>query len=128
MRKAKWPDLLKDARAGKLQFWQLGGTRLDARRRHLARLALRQEPAEGNLAHFKLPEYDRLYEKARGMPDSPERTRLYQDMARLVVAYAPWKVNTHRIRTDMWYPLGDRVQAIADAHLQFLEVHRRIER
>ena len=38
------------------------------------------------------------------MPDSPERTKLYQEMTRLVVAYAPWKVNTHRILTDLWYP------------------------
>ena len=38
------------------------------------------------------------------MPDSPERTRLYQQMAKLVAAYAPWKINTHRIRTDLWHP------------------------
>jgi len=45
-----------------------------------------------------------LYEKAKAMPDTPERTRLYQEMTKLVVAYVPWRVNTHRIRTDMWYP------------------------
>ena len=38
------------------------------------------------------------------MPDGPERTRLYQQMAKIVAAYVPWKTNTHRIRTDMWYP------------------------
>ena len=43
-------------------------------------------------------------EKARSLPDSPERTRVYQDMARLVVAYAPLKINTHRILTDLWHP------------------------
>ena len=101
--KAKWPDILKSARAGKVQFWQLGGSASspDADT-WLASLYSPNE--EGNLAKFKLAEYDRLYEKARGMPDGPERTRVYQDMARLVVAYAPWKVNTNRIRTDMWYP------------------------
>ena len=41
---------------------------------------------------------------AEVLPDGPERTRLYQEMARLEVAYAPWKINTHRIMTDMWYP------------------------
>ena len=51
-----------------------------------------------------LPAYDRLYERARVMPHGPERTHLYQEMARLVAAYAPWKVNTHRILTDMWHP------------------------
>ena len=59
---------------------------------------------KGNRARFKLAEYDRLYEKARVMPDGPERTRVYQEMTKLVVAYAPWKINTHRILTDMWYP------------------------
>ena len=34
----------------------------------------------------------------------PERTKVYQEMAKLIVAYAPWKINTHRILTDMWYP------------------------
>ncbi len=38
------------------------------------------------------------------MPDTPERTKVYQAMAKLVVAYAPWKLNAHRILTDMWYP------------------------
>ena len=38
------------------------------------------------------------------MPDSPERTKMYQEMARLFAAYAPYKLNMHRIMTDMWYP------------------------
>ena len=87
---------------GKVQFWQLGGSAsMPDADTWLASLYSRNP--EGNLAKFKLADYDRLYEKARGMPDSPERTRVYQDMTRLVVAYAPWKVNTNRIRTDMWY-------------------------
>jgi ABC-type transport system substrate-binding protein len=62
------------------------------------------EGEKGNLARFKLPEFDRLFEKARTLPDGPERTDIYKQMTRLFVAYAPWKVNTHRIRTDLWYP------------------------
>ncbi|HEX6633472.1 MAG TPA: hypothetical protein VF038_05860, partial [Usitatibacter sp.] len=57
-----------------------------------------------NIARFNHPEYDRLYEKARITADERERTRLYQEMAKLIVAYAPWKLNVHRIRTSMWYP------------------------
>ncbi|MGZ5650579.1 MAG: ABC transporter substrate-binding protein [Usitatibacter sp.] len=105
VRKAQWPDLLKESDAGKLMFWQLGGSASspDADT-WLTSLYGPNAGFKGNRARFKLPEYDRLYEKARVMPDSPERTRLYQAMAKLVVAYAPWKVNTHRILTDMWYP------------------------
>jgi hypothetical protein len=29
---------------------------------------------------------------------------MYQQMAKLVTVYVPWKVNTHRIRADLWYP------------------------
>ena len=103
-RKAKWPDLLKESRAGKLMMWQLGGAASapDAD----TWLSSLYSPHIGtfNQARFKLAEYDRLYEKARLMPDSPERTKVYQAMAKLVVAYAPWKLNVHRIFTDMWHP------------------------
>jgi ABC-type transport system substrate-binding protein len=104
-RKAKWPDLLKQARAGQLMFWQLGGSASSPDADTWLQSLYGQNDANaGNLAQFELPEYDRIYEQARAMPDSPERTRLYQQLAKLVAAYAPWKVNTHRIRTDLWYP------------------------
>jgi ABC-type transport system substrate-binding protein len=102
-RKAKWPDLLKEARLNKLMFWQLGGSAStpDA---DTWLTSLYGKNKENNLARFAHPEYDRLYEQARLMPDSPERTKVYQQMAKIVAAYVPWKTNTHRIRTDMWYP------------------------
>jgi len=101
--KGKWPDILKAARMGKIQFWQLGGSAsIPDADTWLA--SLYGPNPDGNMARFRLPAYDRIYEKARSLQDSPERTKLYQELARLVIAYAPWKVNTNRIRTDMWYP------------------------
>ena len=102
-RKAKWPDLLKEARMNKLMFWQLGLT-ASAPDANTALASLYGKNEDGNLARFKHPEFDRLYEQAHAMPDTPERTKLYQQMAKIVAAYVPWKVNTHRIRTDLWYP------------------------
>ena len=103
MVKEKWPDILKKARLGKVQFWQLGGT-ASSPDADTWLTSLYGPNTEQNLARFKLPAYDRLYEKARTMSDTPERTHVYQDMTKLVVAYVPWRVNTHRIRTDLWYP------------------------
>jgi ABC-type transport system substrate-binding protein len=104
-RKAKWPDLLKEANNGKLMMWQLGGAASSPDADNwLQTLYGPNEGFKGNHARFKLAEYDRLFEKARTLSDGPERTRIYQEMTKLVVAYAPWKINTHRIRTDMWYP------------------------
>jgi len=104
-RKAKWPDLLKESYAGKLMMWQLGGTASapDADT-WLSSLWGPNKGMKGNQSRFDLPEYNRLYEKARVTPDGPERTKMYQEMTKLMVAYAPWKVNVHRILTDMWYP------------------------
>ncbi len=104
-RKAKWPDLLKESDAGKLQFWQLGGSAAapDADT-WLQTLYGPNAGQKGNRSRFRHAEYDRLYEKARVMPDSPERTKLYQQMAKIAIAYAPLKINTHRILTDLWYP------------------------
>jgi ABC-type transport system substrate-binding protein len=104
-RKAKWPDLLKEAYLGKLQFWQLGGTASapDADT-WLTSLYGPNSGEKGNMARFRNAEFDRAYERAKQMPDSPERTKLYQQMAKIVAAYVPWKVNVHRILTDMYYP------------------------
>ena len=104
-RKAKWPELLKEAYLGKLQFWQLGGSASapDADT-WLTSLYGPNSGEKGNFARFRFPEYDRIYERAKQMPDSPERTKLYQQLAKIVAAYVPWKVNVHRILTDMWYP------------------------
>ncbi len=105
VRKANWPDLLKESNAGKLMLWFLGGSAAtpDAET-WLGSLYGPNAGFKGNRARFKVKEYDEAYEKAEQMPDSPERTKLYQEMARIMVAYAPWKLNTHRILTDLWYP------------------------
>ncbi len=104
-RKAKWPDLLKESDAGKLMFWQLGGSAAapDADT-WLTSLYGPNAGYKGNRSRFRLEAYDRIYERARTTPDSPERTRMYQELTRLLVAYAPSKFQTHRILTDMWYP------------------------
>jgi ABC-type transport system substrate-binding protein len=100
--KGKWPDILKQARVGKIQFWQLGNVASEPDADSTMTI-LYGPNTENNFARFKLAQYDRLYEKARTLPDGPERTRLYQEMTKLVIAYAPWRINTHRIRTDLWH-------------------------
>ena len=117
--KGRWQDHLKASNAGKLMIWQLGGSAAapDADT-WLVSYYGPNAGYKGNRSFFKLDAYDRLYEKARVLPDSPERTRLYQEMTRLIVAYAPAKLQTHRLLTDMWYPwvLGFRRPAMLGNH------------
>ncbi len=105
VRKGKWPDFLKESNAGKLMMWQLGGSATTpSADTWLQTLYGPNEGFKGNRARFKSKEYDALFEKSELLPHSPERTALYQQMARIMVSYAPWKINTHRIITDLWYP------------------------
>jgi ABC-type transport system substrate-binding protein len=43
-----------------------------------------------NRANYVNPDFDRLYERARLLPDSPERTELYRQMADLAIEDCPW--------------------------------------
>jgi ABC-type transport system substrate-binding protein len=57
-----------------------------------------------NHARFSLPAFDKLYDAAHRLPDSPERTRLFNRMTELVVAYAPWRLMEHRIEDQLSQP------------------------
>ena len=60
---------------------------------------------QANQSRFNLPEFNKLYEQARALPDSPERTALFNRMTELVVAYAPWRLTITSSRTRS-PPLG----------------------
>jgi oligopeptide transport system substrate-binding protein len=53
---------------------------------------------QSNNACATIPEYDKLYEQSLKMPDSPERNRLYREMAKIIEAYAPWRLDISRYR------------------------------
>jgi ABC-type transport system substrate-binding protein len=100
----QWPELLKQARAAKFMTWGLGSsaTGFDSR----PALQRGYGPAAGgqNLAHFDLPEFNRVYDRIRVLPNGPERLDLIRQAVRLWTAYVPYKVHVHRIYTDMWHP------------------------
>jgi ABC-type transport system substrate-binding protein len=63
-------------------------------------------PASGsaNQSFFELPAYDRLFEQARALTDSPERNRLYREMDKLAFAYMPMVMNLYPVRTALAHP------------------------
>jgi len=100
---AQWPENQKAARVGKLMMWGLGWT---AGPDGDGFLELGYSPSAGqsNYARFALPEYDRLFELQRRLPDGPERLQVMTRMKELTVAYMPYKVHVHRIWTDLAQP------------------------
>ncbi|HEY9237887.1 MAG TPA: ABC transporter substrate-binding protein [Burkholderiaceae bacterium] len=101
---AQWPENLKAARAGKLQMWFLGSisTAPDAGG-SFARYDGRQAGGQ-NLARFKLPAVDVLYDRLQTLPDGPERQATFREIERLAIAYMPYKFTLTRVSLDMAQP------------------------
>lgn len=102
--KQKWPDLLKAARLGQLQMWQLGNINTTPDGFGFFGLLYGRHAGFSNLARFQLPAYDRLYEQARAMPDGPARLALERKMSELVNAYAPWVLTAFRYESVLVQP------------------------
>jgi ABC-type transport system substrate-binding protein len=102
-RNAQWPENLKASRAGKLQMWGVGESGGPDGSDFLV-LGYSKSVGQGNLARFELPEYDRLYELQKTMPDGPERLAIMTRAKELLIAYMPYKVHVHRVWTDLAQP------------------------
>jgi ABC-type transport system substrate-binding protein len=101
---AKWPDQLKQARAGKLQMWGLGFQAVGPDPDTFIQLLYGPAKGEGNLSRFDMPQYNALYEKQKSLPDGPERLALIDEAKKIMVAYMPYKAGAHRISTDLMHP------------------------
>jgi ABC-type transport system substrate-binding protein len=102
--KQKWPDLLKAARLGQLQMWSLGNISTTPDGFGLFGLLYGRNAGFSNLSRFQLAEYDRLYEKARSLPDGPERLQAERRMSELVGLYAPWVLTAFRYENVLVQP------------------------
>ena len=107
---SQWPEQLKQARAGKLQVWALGGSATDPDGLgSLMRLDSTQWGGQ-NFARFKNAEFDAIYRQLSAMPDGPEREALFRRAQLIAAVYMPYKNNVHRISTDMWHAWVDGVR------------------
>ena len=100
----QFADLLQDKRVGKFQMAGSAWIADYPDAQNFLQLLYGPNTNQSNEARFKLPEYDRLYEKSVRVPDGPERNALYREMSRLILAYAPWRLGVHRIFNHMQYP------------------------
>ncbi|MBS0327194.1 MAG: heme-binding protein [Proteobacteria bacterium] len=100
-RQGKVPDLRKMARLGKIQTRGDGWNADYPDAENFMQLLYGPNAAEENNARFDLPEFNRLYDEARTLPDSPQRTHLFDRMTELVVAYAPWRLTVHLIEDSL---------------------------
>jgi ABC-type transport system substrate-binding protein len=100
----KFADNLKAARLGQLQMWFLGNISTTTEGFGFLGLLYGGNAGFSNLSRFRLPEFDKLYEEARAMPDGLPRTKILQRMSELVTAYAPWNLHAYRYENVLVQP------------------------
>jgi len=103
-KKDKTPELRKMARLGRIPMRTDGWNADYPDAENYMQLLYGPNAGQENQARFKLPEFDALYDSARTLPDSPERTALFDRMTELVLAYAPWRLTEHRFEDQLMQP------------------------
>ncbi len=123
-------DLLKDRKVGKFQMSGIAWIADYPDAQNFLQLLYGPNTDISNDARFKLPEYDRLYLAALKLPDSPERNRIYREMNRILVAYAPWHFGVHRQFTHFINPwvLGYKKHPILYTSFKFLDIDAPMQR
>ena len=104
LKTAQWPENLKSVRSGKFMLWRVGSSAATPDGHGALERAYGGSIGKGNLARFKLAEFDRLYERMKMLPSGAERQELFDRCAQLMTAYVPYRIAVHRILTDMSYP------------------------
>ncbi|MES2151621.1 MAG: ABC transporter substrate-binding protein [Pseudomonadota bacterium] len=100
----KKTEIIKASRLGKVQMFESNWIADFPDGDNFYQLLYGPNAGRANYARFNLPAYNEKYEKARLLPDSPERQHLYFEMNQLIHAYNPWVPLSHVISADLRQP------------------------
>jgi ABC-type transport system substrate-binding protein len=103
-RAAKWPENLKNSRAGKLMMWRVGWTAAQPDGDTFLALGYGPNKGQANHSRFDQPDFNALYSRQRTLPDGAERDAIFHAAKKLFVAYAPYKFVGHRIESSVFHP------------------------
>src|SRR6266550_1936462 len=122
--KKQWPEHLRASRAGKLMMWRLGWIAGDPDADTFYTILYGPNKGQSNQSRFDLPQWNALYEKAKVLPNSPERDHLYREMDKLFFAYAPMRPISHRIITGLAHPwvVGYRRNPVMREFWKYLDI------
>ena len=100
----KWPELNKMAEAGQLQIWNLAWITSIPDADTFYSPLYSKNIGTSNDARLRLKDYDEAYERMRSLPEGAERQAAYRRMNDLVVAYAPWILETYSYQNRLVQP------------------------
>jgi ABC-type transport system substrate-binding protein len=124
LRIGKWPEQLRNSRAGKLMMWGYGLSASSPDSSGALQMGYSGSFGQQNHSRFKNERFDALYRKQAVMPNGPERDAVIREAVRIMIAYMPIKVRVHRIGTDMMHPwlIGYRRHPNAREFWQYVDI------
>ncbi len=103
-RKLLFAEMIRVVNAGQAMMAAFGWTGTSGDAGDFIMLLYGPNAGSANDARFALPAYDRLYEQAIALPHGAERNRLLREIDRLFAAYAPMRLHSTPILTDLAQP------------------------
>ena len=100
----KKTEIIKASRLGKVMMFESNWIADFPDGDNFYQLLYGPHAGRANYARFNLPDYNQRYEKARVLPDSPQRQQLYFEMNQLIHAYNPWVPLSHVMSADIVQP------------------------
>jgi ABC-type transport system substrate-binding protein len=128
-RSAKWPENLKNGRAGKLMVWNLGTSAAAPDGQASLDRGATVHIGGQNFARYSNKQFDAIYERIRVLPDGPEREQLFREAKRLLAVDAPYRFHVHRILTDLAWPwlIGFRRQLYSNTFWQYVDIDTQLQ-
>jgi len=102
--KGKYNDQIKAAIGCQHQMWSYGWIADYPDGDNFMQLLYSPNINQSNVACYASPKYDALYKESQLLRDSPERSRLYERMARQFEADTPWRLRVAPYRSMLAQP------------------------
>lgn len=101
-----WPQMLQRIENRQTQMWGIawGADYPDAENFLQLFYSPNAQPGGMNSSYYKNKEFDKLFEKARLMQDSPARTEMYKKLGQMVAEDAPVIMGLHRLVVSLRQP------------------------
>jgi ABC-type transport system substrate-binding protein len=125
--KNKWPELNRMSEAGQLMMWGFQWSSNIPEGIDYYSYFDSRNIGTSNDARMRLPEFDALYEKSRNLPDSPQRTAIFDQMNDLIFNHAPWIMTDYPYQNMLVQPWvkGYKLNTFVDQQWRYLDIGSR---
>ena len=97
----KFSDNYRAAKACQLMMWGQAWLADFPDGENFMQLLYGPNTGQSNNGCYQSPAFDRLFDAARKLPNTPARDRLYDQMSHQMEVDAAWRLGTHRIRNQI---------------------------